>query len=244
MPATSRLGLLLALGIVIAWLLTLGSLLVTAPGQLPWAVVVAAVLLRTLLQTGLFIVAHDCMHGVLLPAAPRWNHRFGAVLLALYAALPYASCWANHRRHHRFTASARDPDFHDDPPGGPLAWYRHFMASYLSIPQMGCLLGGWALLAVLAMAATAAAWLNLLLYVILPLLLSSLQLFVVGTYWPHRRQRGPQGDRHASSLDLPVWLSLLACYHFGYHRVHHDWPQLPWFALPSAHRRGRSLALT
>lgn len=244
MAATSRLGLLLALGIVIGWLLTLGSLLVTPPGQLPWVVVVAAVLLRTLLQTGLFIVAHDCMHGVLLPAAPRWNHRLGALLLGLYAALPYAGCRHNHQRHHRHTASALDPDFHDDPRGGPLAWYRHFMASYLSLSQMACLLSGWALLAVLATAVTPGCWPNLLLYAVLPLLLSSLQLFVVGTYWPHRRQRGPLGDRHASSLELPVWLSLLACYHFGYHRAHHDWPQLPWFALPAAQRRSRPLALT
>ena len=32
-----------------------------------------------------------------------------------------------------------------------------------------------------------------------------------------------------ASLDWPAWLSLLACFHFGYHREHHDRPDLAWF---------------
>ena len=72
---------------------------------------------------------------------------------------------------------------------------------------------------------------------ILPLLLSALQLFVVGTVLPHRRAEAC-GNRHrAESLALPPWLSLLACYHFGYHWEHHAFPHLAWHQLPQARRR-------
>jgi len=36
---------------------------------------------------------------------------------------------------------------------------------------------------------------------------------------------------------------LLACFHFGYHREHHDHPYLPWFALPTARQNATVLAL-
>jgi beta-carotene ketolase (CrtW type) len=82
---------------------------------------------------------------------------------------------------------------------------------------------------------------RVLLVVTLPLLLSSWQLFLVGTYLPHRGQRLPELNAHPISLNLPPWLSLLACFHFGYHREHHDNPGLNWYQLPSA--RALSLAL-
>jgi beta-carotene ketolase (CrtW type) len=71
-----------------------------------------------------------------------------------------------------------------------------------------------------------------LLFCTVPLLISSLQLFLFGTYLPHRQQRWPACAAQPCSLDLPVWLSLLACFHFGYHREHHDHPNLRWFELP------------
>jgi beta-carotene ketolase (CrtW type) len=80
-----------------------------------------------------------------------------------------------------------------------------------------------------------------LLFCTLPLMLSSLQLFVVGTYLPHRRS----SDRaqHIDSLGLPEWLSLLACYHFGYHLEHHQDPQLAWHELPRRRREGAASSL-
>ena len=58
------------------------------------------------------------------------------------------------------------------------------------------LLAAWAALALLAGMGGSAGWrqisARLLLACILPLLFSSLQLFLVGTYLPHRRQRLPQ----------------------------------------------------
>lgn len=245
----SQRGLLLAALILLGWLVSLIGLLgldlsiLAGPSILIPAAL--AVLLRTLLQTGLFIVGHDSMHGVLMPHARRCNDRLGALALALYAALPYRACRRNHQRHHRCTASVSDPDFHPEPAAGFLGWYVRFMAGYLSAAQMGRLLAAWALLALLARGLSPTGPLNVLLFCTLPLLLSSLQLFGFGTYLPHRGQRSGPGRAAAdapASLNLPGWLSLLACFHFGYHLEHHQNPGLAWFELPAQRRRRLALA--
>ncbi len=237
-------GLGLAAAIAIAWIASLVGLLSLDFGALSSWELVAVVLLRTQLQTGLFIIGHDAMHGLLWPWHPRWNHRIGAVVLALYAALPYSLCRANHHDHHRFTATAADPDVPCPSSVGALSWYRHFMLGYLRVPQMSALLAVWFSLVLLFGGITASAALHVLLFCTLPLLLSSLQLFVFGTYLPHRRQRSTPHAPHPDSLDLPIGLSLLACFHFGYHREHHDHPELAWFELPAARRARRALAPT
>lgn len=231
--ATTRRGLALATLMLMGWLITLISLLSLRVADWSVWLIAGAVVLRTVLQTGLFITAHDAMHGVLLPECRRWNHRLGIVFLLLYAALPYRRCRRNHQWHHNHTATVHDPDFHEDQAAGPLRWYRRFMAGYLSQNQMLRLLGFWGSLVLISSHWNTSAWLNLLLFCTLPLLLSSLQLFVFGTYLPHRCQRQQGSNQRPESLDHPPWLSLLTCFHFGYHREHHDHPQLAWFQLPS-----------
>lgn len=242
----TRTGMLLAGLIMAGWLISLIVLSAIPLSMQPPALIAAVVLLRTLLHTGLFIVGHDAMHGLLLPTSRRFNDAIGSLVLALYAGLPYGACRRNHRRHHRFTASGLDPDFHPDPGVGLLGWYRRFMTGYLSGPQMVRLLGGWAALALLLCYGSAQSpaliCANLLLVCVLPLLFSSLQLFVFGTYLPHRHQRLPRSESGPRSLDLPTWLSLLLCYHFCYHREHHDNPGLSWHQLPALRRRPRQLA--
>jgi beta-carotene ketolase (CrtW type) len=209
---------------------------------------VVLVLLRAQLQTGLFIVAHDAMHGLLVPGRTRWNNTMGALALLLYAGLPFSACLRQHQRHHRAPGSAQDPDFPNDLQAGALAWYRQFLARYLSQTQMLLLLASWALVLAITSAVAevplAIAFWRVLLFVTLPLLLSSLQLFVFGTFLPHRCQRRPEQRAHPISLNLPPWLSLLACFHFGYHREHHDNPGLSWFELPAARSLHQSLAVT
>ena len=225
-------GLVLAVSIALAWLVSLLLLLGLDLASQPLPLLVLAVGSRTFLQTGLFIIGHDAMHGVLLPMRPRLNQGLGQVALALYAFLPYQRCLRNHRQHHRAPGSPRDPDVIEG--AGPLAWYGRFMAGYLSAGQMAALLTSWAGWLCFAWEHSANPGLNVVLVCIVPLALSSLQLFAFGTYLPHRGSGKPvQPGHQARSLDLPVWLSLLACYHFGYHREHHQSPELPWFALPS-----------
>ena len=236
-------GLVLTAGILGAWFVSLIELLRTSPHQLSWWALLLAVLIRSQLQTGLFIVAHDAMHGVLWPQRPRWNNALGTGALALYAALPYRRCRRNHRRHHSETATGNDPDFPSDRRGNVVRWYRQFMAGYLSWGQMSRLLCGWAVLWLLCRPSNPSAGSSVLLFCTLPLLISSLQLFVFGTYLPHRAQRWPHCQPEPCSLDLPAWLSLLACFHFGYHREHHNNPGLSWFELPGARTREQRLTL-
>ena len=119
------------------------------------------------------------------------------------------------------------------------SWYARFMGCYLSYGQFAALLAGWGVVALGARWWLATSMVNVLLFCTLPLLLSSLQLFVVGTYLPHRNQTPASNPHQATSLDWPEWLSLLACYHFGYHLEHHEAPQLCWFQLPMARRGHR-----
>lgn len=235
-------GSFLNTSLLLGWLACLVGLLSCDIRSLPCWALLAAVLLRTQLHTGLFIIGHDAMHRLLWPRRPQLNDAIGATLLGLYAGLDYTSCRRNHQRHHRAPLSAGDPDGPGVSHAGALHWYRRFMASYLSAPQMARLLSGWACLGLLASPFSPTPVANILVFCTLPLLLSSLQLFLFGTYLPHRAQQAPRHQPHPDSLALPPWLSLLACFHFGYHREHHDHPGLAWFELPQAHRRSCALA--
>ncbi|MEB3331912.1 MAG: fatty acid desaturase [Synechococcaceae cyanobacterium] len=226
-------GLWSAAAITVLWAAS-GALWWRDVSAWPPLLLIPVLLVRAYLQTGLFIVAHDAMHGSLLPGDRHWNDRLGRLVLWLYACLPWEHCRRNHHRHHRHPASRRDPDHHGRSPHG-VVWYVRFMAAYLGPVQLALLIGAWLGGLLLASGVTPHPLANLLLVGVLPLWLSSLQLFVFGTYLPHRQTRG--GDRHqATTLFLPPAISLLACYHFGYHWEHHDAPDLPWFALPQRHR--------
>ena len=244
MSALTRRGLLLAAGIVLGWAVSLALVVRLDPASTAPLWLLLAVLVRTLLHTGLFIVGHDAMHGLLLPGHPAANRRLGQAALLLYAALPYDAALANHRLHHRHAGTAADPDHHGDGSSHPLVWYRRFMAGYLAPGRVTALVGGWALMAAALHLLGNGALIKVLLFCTLPLLLSSLQLFLVGTYLPHRPRPGASAaaavlPHRATSLDLPVWLSLLSCYHFGYHHEHHAFPGLAWHQLPAA-RFGRA----
>lgn len=250
MTSSTRRGLGLAAGLLLGWLGSWAVLLPTTLSHLSPVLVVVAVLLRTLLQTGLFIVAHDAMHGSLWPQRPGANRPIGQLALLLYAALPYGRCQRNHGLHHRHAGTAGDPDHHLEGQPGLWRWYGRFMAAYLTAGQLTVLVLCWLALAALAWPVSASPLANVALYGVLPTLLSSAQLFLVGTFLPHRASssdRGcaplasPECARHEPrSLNWPVWLSLLSCYHFGYHWEHHAHPHLAWHELPTVRRQPSS----
>jgi beta-carotene/zeaxanthin 4-ketolase len=188
------------------------------------------------LSVGLFIVSHDAMHGSLAPFRPRLNLAVGQICLALYAGFRYASLNREHHQHHRAPGTADDPDFDERPPHGFWRWYFNFMAHYFGPRELAVLT---VLVAVYA-GVLQVRMPNLLVFWALPAILSSLQLFTFGTYLPHKPGCDAFTDRHRSrSNDLPVWLSLLTCFHFGYHHEHHDQPALPWWRLPAARAASR-----
>ena len=230
-----RFGLAFALAVLLVWTASLLWLLLSDLQTWSPAALTLAVLLRTLLQSGLFIVGHDAMHRTLLPGQPRANDGLGQLVLTLYALLPWRRSRLNHRRHHRAPGSPLDPDFHGGT--GLAGWFRRFLGAYLPWPRLLALITIWCLLTLLGGPHWPQAAVRVLVAWILPLLLSALQLFVVGTVLPHHRGEAC-GNRHrAESLALPPWLSLLACYHFGYHWEHHEYPQVPWFGLAGVRRQ-------
>ncbi len=191
-------------------------------------VIVAA---QSWLGAGLFIVAHDAMHGSLAPRWPRLNATVGQLCLGLYAGFRYAPLNHAHHEHHRAPGSADDPDFHVEQPRAFWPWFIAFFRRYFGRREFATLsvaLGVYLL-------ALRVSPLNAAVFWGLPAILSALQLFVFGTWLPHRHAASPFADRHnARSLGYPWWASLLSCFHFGgFHREHHLSPTTPWWRLPS-----------
>ena len=181
------------------------------------------------LNVGLFIIAHDAMHGSLAPGHPRVNRAFGRVALGLYAGFWFDALRSSHFEHHRRPGTADDPDFSEHE--RLLPWYAAFIRRYFGWPQLLTLAAASA-----ALLAFGARVENMLLLWALPAMLSSLQLFYFGTYLPHRRGAA-FADEHRARSNAYGWLaSLLSCYHFGYHHEHHLAPHVPWWRLPEERR--------
>lgn len=223
-------GILAALGVICAWGLSLAWLLTRdlstlAVVDLAW--ILPGIALQTFLYTGLFITAHDAMHGIVTPENPRVNDALGSLAVVLYALFSFKKMRHHHHAHHATPGSVgEDPDFHDGEHPGFFAWYFNFLKNYVSFWQI---LGMAIVFNVLEHLLGLSA-INLLVFWVAPALLSTFQLFYFGTYLPHRGD--PGNEHHARSNAYPPWLSFLTCYHFGYHLEHHEYPWCPWWALP------------
>jgi beta-carotene ketolase (CrtW type) len=227
------LGLLIALGILAAWAGSLSWLLARPLDSLPWWAIAAGALLQTYLYTGLFITAHDAMHGLVFPIHRRINDAVGHLCCGLYAMFSFKALRRAHREHHGSpTEVGEDPDYHDGKSPGPVAWYFHFMRHYLRPYQIV----GQAIVFNVLLHVLGVDHLSLVAFWVVPALLSTVQLFFFGTYLPHRQGEGHNDRHNARSNDLPPWLSMLTCYHFGYHWEHHAYPFVPWWRLPQARR--------
>ena len=171
------------------------------------------------LYTGLFITAHDAMHGT-VSSSPKVNFFIGQLCTALYAAFSFDKLYKKHHEHHRHVHSENDPDYYQ---GNFVSWYIHFMKEYLSI---------WQILIMALVFNVLKLWvdeINLVLFWVIPSLLSTLQLFYFGTWLPHH---GEHDNLHQSrSQNKNHFMAFLSCYFFGYHYEHHDAPGLPWWLL-------------
>ena len=229
MKSTNK-GLFIAITIIGVWGLSLFLLLSFDVAHINITLIPVGILCQTFLYTGLFITAHDAMHGSVCPTHPQINNAIGTIAVRLYALFSYRKLLEKHSAHHRTPASAVDPDFHDGEHSGFLAWYFRFMKEYLSWWQIIGMAIVFQIMEYVLMVPT----INLMLFWVSPALLSTLQLFYFGTYLPHRLPEGGYDNPHrAQSNAYSTLWSFITCYHFGYHWEHHEYPYLPWWQLPT-----------
>ncbi|WP_017729976.1 fatty acid desaturase [Nafulsella turpanensis] len=216
---TSR-GTLIAGGIIVGWLLLLLFLLGSYTINWSSPLTYLFVWLQTHLYTGLFITAHDAMHGAISPK-PVVNKRLGQLSALLFAFNSYNKLFPKHHEHHRFVASDKDPDYHASQ--NFFIWYFSFLKQYITWWQIVAMAITYNLLKL------AFPQENVVLFWIVPSLLATLQLFYFGTYLPHR---GEHSNRHKSGSQRKnhLW-AFLSCYFFGYHWEHHNHPGTPWWQL-------------
>lgn len=231
-------GLILAGGVVAAWLcLQVYAMFFEDLDRSTALLALLLVLMLCWLDVGLFIIAHDAMHGSLAPGRRHANIWVGRVALALYAGFRFERLRMLHMAHHEAPGTSRDPDFSTKHPTRFWPWYRQFMLSYFGVSEF------LLLCPLLALYLTLGARLeNILLFWAAPALLSSLQLFYFGTFLPHRHSQEPFADEHkARTSEFNSLVSLLTCFHFGYHHEHHCAPHVAWWELPSE-RRDRAIS--
>ena len=233
-------GVVLGVLHLIVWSSGLFGLLFTHPDTWVDALwVVPSMLVMTWLYTGLFITAHDAMHGALSPRYPRLNDAIGAVCTTVYAALPYRQLKEAHHRHHAFVGREGDPDIVTSGETSVFYEFRRFITAYLSFRSVAPMfVVSWIFLYF-----GITLW-SMLLFWVVPSLGSAVQLYVVGTWLPHRPGPDLCDTHRARSLDLSTFWSLIACFHFGYHVEHHSFPHVPWWRLPTARREWKAQKAT
>ena len=161
-----------------------------------------SILIQTHLYTGLFITSHDAIHGVVYAENPRLNHAIGRFCTILFAFNDYSTLRAKHHLHHAHVNTEGDPDVHQGP---FLLWWFKFIWQYVTWKQ------------VLAMAITynvLKIWFpmwNLILFWELPAILSTLQLFIFGTYLPHRGEHAPDNKQQSRSQSRNHVWAFISC---------------------------------
>ena len=211
-------GVIIAFLLLSVWALSLYRLLLwdfSWAHPLTWLMV----LVQMHLYTGLFITAHDAMHGT-VSANKTLNNFIGGLCTLLYALFPFGKLYTKHHEHHRHVHSDQDPDYHH---GHFFAWYVNFIKTCIS---------WWQVVVMAAIFNVLKFWVaepNLILFWVVPSLLSTLQLFYFGTWLPHH---GEHQNKHQSRSQPKnhLW-AFLSCYFFGYHYEHHDSPGTPWWKL-------------
>ena len=217
-PAPVFKGFLIGISVYLLWLISLLFLLNQSVTEFSWWII-PAIFLQAHLYTGLFITAHDGMHGTISPNK-KLNNFVGLMCTASYALFSFKKLNVAHHKHHDHVGEDEDPDVHRK---ALIPWYFTFMFNYLSIMQ---LVG----MAILFNALNIVFELpNLILFWVVPAFLSTFQLFYFGTYVPHKG--APENKHKSTTLPKNHFIAFITCYFFGYHYEHHDHPGVPWWKL-------------
>lgn len=216
-------GILIALLILSLWFAHLVYLLVFV--EVCFApIMLIHIAIQTYLYTGLFITAHDAMHGLVSPNRTI-NTIVGQSATWLFAALSYSRLNQKHQLHHRFPGEEADPDYYTGSQNF-WRWWFSFLKNYVS---------WWQIITMAVVFNVLQIWinqLNLIVFWVLPSILATFQLFYFGTYRPHRLPHTESMMPHnARSQNGSQFGAMLSCYFFGYHYEHHESPQTPWWRL-------------
>jgi len=217
-------GIFIALLIMFTWAGHLAFILVMQPVNLLDGWFWVHLLIQSWLFTGLFITAHDSMHGTIC------NNKKVNDFLGFFATLLFAGMWypmliKKHKLHHIYPATNLDPDYHVGNQNF-FVWWFSFMKQYVTIWQV-LIMAGLFNIGLLFFTE-----IQLIVLWIIPSILATFQLFYFGTFLPHRLPHTPDmGINKSRSLKTNHWWAMLSCYFFGYHYEHHASPHTPWWKL-------------
>lgn len=220
-------GIPIALLVMALWLIHLVYILTSAAVNFSSVWFYFHIAAQAYLYTGLFITAHDAMHGVVAPKNKLANKFIGTISCYLFAGLSYSRLIKNHFDHHRYPGTKKDPDFNAKSQNF-FMWIGAFMYRYTTVTQIIIMGAAYNVLNLLLKIPEANLWF----FWIIPALLGTLQLFFFGTYMPHRYPHLESMQPH-NSRTLPknhLW-AMISCYFFGYHYEHHEKPAVPWWQL-------------
>jgi beta-carotene ketolase (CrtW type) len=182
------------------------------------------ILVQTWLYTGLFITGHDSMHGT-VSRNKIINRSIGYLSVFFYAGMWYPRLIRNHWDHHFYPGTEKDPDYSTHSQNF-FVWWAKFMWKYLTVIQI-------VIMAVLFNVLK--LWFDqtsIIVFWIVPAVLSTFQLFYFGTFVPHKRPHTPEMEPHKARTQKKnhLW-AMVSCYFFGYHFEHHESPSTPWWKL-------------
>ena len=217
-------GVFIALLVIISWASHLAYMLLLQPVNLLDVWFWVHMLIQTWLFTGLFIAAHDSMHGT-ISANRKLNNVIGFSATLLFAGMWYPMLIKKHKMHHVNPGTALDPDYYTGKQNFFIWWFS-FMKSYVTIWQI-LIMAGLFNLGLLFFSE-----IQLIVLWIIPSILATFQLFYFGTYLPHRLPHITEmGIYKSRTLKKNHLWAMLSCYFFGYHYEHHASPQTPWWKL-------------
>lgn len=217
-------GIFIGTTVILLWLGHLLYLLFVPDVNFNSPMLYLHIIIQTFLYTGLFITAHDSMHGS-VARNRKINNLYGHISTTLFAFLSFRRLSVKHFQHHRHPATDDDPDFSPHS-NNFFVWWFIFFKNYITWQQILLMAIFFNILLI---------WfteLQLITFWIIPAILSTFQLFFFGTYIPHRKPFTKNMEPHFSrSLPKNHLWAMISCYFFGYHWEHHEKPTIPWWKL-------------
>jgi beta-carotene ketolase (CrtW type) len=217
-------GLLIAFIIILFWSAHLFYILTYVEINNNYFITILHILIQGYLYTGLFITAHDAMHGT-VSSNKKLNTFVGKLASFLFAGLSYNKLITNHKLHHKFPGTENDPDFYVKSQNF-FVWVFMFMKRYSTILQIIIMAVVFNILKIWF------AEIKIWLFWVIPAFAGTVQLFYFGTYKPHKYPHTQAMSPHnARTLRKNHLWAMLSCYFFGYHYEHHSYPHIPWWKL-------------